>query len=229
MIRFLATILIAAPLPIPAWYWSWAQWRLGNGAYKCLPYHSSATRPVNAPKSIPQWSWDKLSGQIKAGALVRPPCPDSSSLPPPATPTPIPTPIPPGEFLTAEEQQIIDTSNQERAIEGQPPLQVDMKLVQAARDKTANNAQYGLQHNYVDPNGTIVAFSVWTQRWCPNTGVGENVALGYSAAVVSNAWAHHPGHRENLLDPNWHYIGASIISANGTMWASEDFAATSCQ
>jgi uncharacterized protein YkwD len=224
---FLAAVAAAAPSPIPSWYWQWAQWRLGNGAYRCLPFHSASTRP-HTPLPVPAWAWDKLRSQIAAGALVRPPCQT----------TPQPTPPPqPTSGLTADEQAIVDGSNLERQLNDDPlfcgggpcpPLQVDPHLMAAARDKTQNNASTGqLTHDYYE-NGAYTPFGSWFQRHCPNTAGGENIAFGYPASTVSNAWVHHPGHRENLLSSAWHYIGASALSSGGTVWAAEDFSAAPC-
>ena len=37
--------------------------------------------------------------------------------------------------------------------------------------------------------------------------LGENVGYGPTIAVVHTAYMHSPGHRANILDPRWGYIG----------------------
>ncbi len=49
----------AWPLPIPKWFWSWAQWYLGRSEFKGDP-RNSATRPPAAPREIPWWGWQRL-------------------------------------------------------------------------------------------------------------------------------------------------------------------------
>jgi hypothetical protein len=41
------------PIPVPAWYWQWAAWKLGL----------RPTRPDDAPKLIPVWAWRRLRAQ----------------------------------------------------------------------------------------------------------------------------------------------------------------------
>lgn len=40
------------PVPIPAWFWHWAQWRQDGETYQ---------RPLDAPKVIPPWAWARLA------------------------------------------------------------------------------------------------------------------------------------------------------------------------
>lgn len=44
---------------LPAWFWVWAQWRLGAGPYKGHAL-DPAWRPLSAPETIPGWAWDRL-------------------------------------------------------------------------------------------------------------------------------------------------------------------------
>lgn len=39
------------PVPIPAWFWTWAQWRRDGQTY---------ARPLDAPTVIPPWAWLRL-------------------------------------------------------------------------------------------------------------------------------------------------------------------------
>lgn len=60
------------PVPIPDWFWGWAEWRLGRGAYKGHA-KDPAWRPGNAPAKIPYWAWVKLA--IMVGDKPPPPPP----------------------------------------------------------------------------------------------------------------------------------------------------------
>jgi hypothetical protein len=39
------------PVPVPAWFWTWAQWRQDGQSY---------ARPADAPALIPPWAWVRL-------------------------------------------------------------------------------------------------------------------------------------------------------------------------
>ncbi len=68
------------PVPLPDWFWAWAEWRLGRGAYKG---HGADPkwRPGNVPDKIPYWAWARLA--VLLGEKPPPP--------PPAPPKPPPT------------------------------------------------------------------------------------------------------------------------------------------
>jgi len=44
----------------PDWFWSWAAWRRGHGAYKGHALDPDM-RPDNVPDKIPYWAWVKLA------------------------------------------------------------------------------------------------------------------------------------------------------------------------
>lgn len=44
------------PVPVPAWFWEWAKWRLNNQSYP---------RPA-VPRLIPLWAWLRLAALIRA-------------------------------------------------------------------------------------------------------------------------------------------------------------------
>jgi hypothetical protein len=43
------------PIPIPKWFWAWAEWKLGG---------SKGQRPSTAPRIIPPWAWLRLKALI---------------------------------------------------------------------------------------------------------------------------------------------------------------------
>jgi hypothetical protein len=53
------------PATLPAWYWTWLAWLLGEGDFKQFGPKSAAHRPADAPAKIPSWAWVK-AGQFTA-------------------------------------------------------------------------------------------------------------------------------------------------------------------
>ncbi|ORX89658.1 hypothetical protein K493DRAFT_305572 [Basidiobolus meristosporus CBS 931.73] len=52
-------------------------------------------------------------------------------------------------------------------------------------------------------------------RW---TALGENVAMGYQITnAVMNGWTNSPGHRQNILNPQFTHFGSGYV-ANGNYW-----------
>ncbi len=49
------------PVPVPDWFWSWAQWYLHRGPYRDEAFRGSASRPEAAPDVVPNWAWRRLS------------------------------------------------------------------------------------------------------------------------------------------------------------------------
>lgn len=70
------------PVPLPDYYWGWAEWYLGRGAYKDHK-RDPKLRPGNVPTKIPYWAWARLAAQIG----VRPPKPPKVPPTPPTPPT----------------------------------------------------------------------------------------------------------------------------------------------
>lgn len=69
------------PVPIPDWYWRWAEWWLGRGAYK-QHKRDLEWRPGNVPARIPYWAWARLAAQM------------GNPIPPKPKPKPVPKPPP---------------------------------------------------------------------------------------------------------------------------------------
>lgn len=113
-------------------------------------------------------------------------------------------------------QQVLDLCNQERAAVGAPPLSYDIPAERAAKAHSNDMAQRGF-FDHVTPEG-----------WQPNdrlraTGAvnyvssGENIAAGQqSAADVVQAWMNSPGHRANILNPDFTHLGVSVVLYQGT-------------
>jgi uncharacterized protein YkwD len=111
-----------------------------------------------------------------------------------------------GVRLQAIEAHVVSYTNQERARNGLPPLQVDKELMTTAREHAA----------WMTRNRSMVHTS---------RPVAENIAMGqpHSGAVV-RAWMNSPGHRANILNFAHRKIGvAAFCTESGTIYWCQQF------
>ena len=53
--------------------------------------------------------------------------------------------------------------------------------------------------------------------------LGENVGTGSDVATIEAAFEASAHHYENMVDPNFRYVGVGVVEAGGTIWVTEDF------
>lgn len=130
-------------------------------------------------------------------------------------PAPVPAPVP--SDVDVFEQQVVDRTNAARAAAGCGPVLVDPALNVAADRHSAEMAWTGtMSHTGVD--GSTPRTRLSAQGWNPHR-TAENVAFGYDAASVVDAWLGSPGHRANVLDCRLNFLGvAASQGATGTYW-----------
>jgi uncharacterized protein YkwD len=124
------------------------------------------------------------------------------------------------------EEQCLDEVNRVRKAHNLMPLQLSEELLEVARSYSRRMAEEGFFDHY-DPDGRTVRERVTRAniRWHV---VGENLAYsnGYINPVAASmsGWMDSPGHRRNILDPEWREtaIGA-WVSDNGTVYFTEIF------
>jgi len=125
------------------------------------------------------------------------------------TVAPIMPQVPAATSLTTSEQQMVDEINQARADAGVAPVQVDLRLVTAARIK-AEDLYLNNYFSHVSPN-----FG-YTASLLPGLGLNvnywsENVAGNLSVDAAEAALMESIGHRVNILDPNVNYVGVACL------------------
>ncbi|MBD0379960.1 CAP domain-containing protein [Paenibacillus sedimenti] len=102
--------------------------------------------------------------------------------------------------------QVVTLVNQERTKAGLKPLAVDKSLAVMALDKAKDmyNNQY-FDHTsptYGSPFEMMSAYGIQYKY------AGENIAMGQKTPQdVMKAWMNSPGHRQNILSPNFTKIG----------------------
>lgn len=117
--------------------------------------------------------------------------------------------------------EVRDCANTERAKAGLPALTDDPALDRAAqahaedmrnRDYFAHDTPEGLA-----PWDRIAAA---LQDEQPFTSMGENIAMGYAdVASTCDGWMNSPGHRANILNPDYDAIGTAWVDS----YAVQDF------
>ncbi len=124
---------------------------------------------------------------------------------------------------TAQEQQLVDQLNQSRAQAGLPPLKIDDRLVQAAREHSQRMAETRtLSHVLSGEPGVadrIAATGLHFNR------SGENVGYNSDFNGLHSGWMHSPPHRANILNPDYTLVGIGVArGSDGVYWATQDFA-----
>ena len=124
--------------------------------------------------------------------------------------------------LTANEQQLLDLTNQSRANSGLPMLRMDPRLCRAARLHSANMARYNSMSHYLEGK----SHQHRTQEaGYPSSMVAENVCYsqGNPQAAI-NTWLNSSGHRANMLSYQYSDLGVGIgYSSNGQPYYTQVF------
>ncbi|MCC3770016.1 CAP domain-containing protein [Streptomyces sp. UNOC14_S4] len=115
--------------------------------------------------------------------------------------------------------EVVALTNAERAAAGLRPLADDRRLAAAAQAHSADMVARDF-YAHTSPEGR--------QPWdraaaagCAHRGIGENIACGQrSAAEVVDGWMNSPGHRANILKPDFTHIGIGFVGGGrvGTYW-----------
>jgi uncharacterized YkwD family protein len=110
--------------------------------------------------------------------------------------------------LTAEEQEMLNLINQARAQNNAPPLKVDMQVTNVARikaqDMIDNNYFSHDSPKYGNPFDMLKSFGIGFIQ------AGENIAGNTDVQKAHTSLMNSPGHRENILNPNYTHIGLGI-------------------
>lgn len=141
--------------------------------------------------------------------------------------------IPQGDYFTRETMglreaervraEILAAVNAERKKTGAPPLRSNSLLDKAAQ----RHAQDMLARGYFahqSPAGTTVRERA-REAGYDWRAIGENIAEGqFSVDEVMRTWMNSPGHRRNILDPNFRELGVGLAlgrSGSGyrVLWA----------
>lgn len=118
-------------------------------------------------------------------------------------------------FPSVPESRIVELVNNERALEGMPPLRYNQKLETAARYHAHDMAVFDYcSHDRKD--GRRFYERIFDTGY-PVSKCGENVAAGFATPEeVFEAWLISPEHRVNILNPDFTEIGVGHTIARQT-------------
>ena len=127
-------------------------------------------------------------------------------------------PLTPGD-LARTAAEVVDLTNRERAGAGLPPLASDALLTTAAQAHSADMVARAF-YSHTSPEGS----QPWDRAAAAGArrrSIGENIACGQrSPAEVVDGWMNSPGHRANILKPDFTHIGIGFAGGGpaGTYW-----------
>jgi uncharacterized protein YkwD len=135
------------------------------------------------------------------------------------------------------ERRIFQLTNDARRKNRLPPLSPDDSLAVKAREKSDDM----LKNNYfshTSPEGKTIKDRMQEEKPASYRTVfriGENIYMGsrfdYSidvkiqARMIVDGWMTSPGHRKNMLDPNYTHLGVGVAARGKDCYATQIFAA----
>lgn len=118
--------------------------------------------------------------------------------------------------VSAYAQEVLKLVNEKRSANGLSPLSFDTK-VQKAADTRAEEIKKSFSHTRPDGKSFSTALSAVGAVF---SGAGENIAIGQKTPEeVVSAWMNSSGHRANILNSKYKYIGIGCVkSGSGYAW-----------
>jgi uncharacterized protein YkwD len=134
------------------------------------------------------------------------------------------------------ERRIFQLTNEGRRKNRLPPLDWDNSLAVTAREKSDDM----LKNNYfshTSPDGKTLKDRFQEEKpasYKTISRIGENIYMGarldYStdiktqARLIVDGWMTSPGHRRNILDPNYTHLGVGVAAKDKMCYATQVFA-----
>ncbi|HSW96294.1 MAG TPA: CvpA family protein [Candidatus Saccharimonadales bacterium] len=119
------------------------------------------------------------------------------------------------------ENQMLQLMNKEREKAGRKPLVMNTLLQKVARAHAGDMLERGYFSHYT-PEG-LSPFDRMNQAGVVYTYGGENLAFSPNVQLAMQGLMNSPGHRENILSPNYHKVGVGVLDAKiyGEMFVQE--------
>ena len=107
------------------------------------------------------------------------------------------------------EANMLELVNQERAANGLAPLEADPELTEVARKHSADMFARGYFSHYTPENKN--PFDRMREDGVSFRTAGENLALAPTLPIAHNGLMNSPGHRANILNPQFGRVGIGIL------------------
>ncbi len=122
------------------------------------------------------------------------------------------------DVVSGPAAELLTLTNQARAAAGAPALRIDASLTAVAQAWSNQMAASGvMSHN---PNTSAQIPAGW-QSWGENVGYTKPAVASY----LHDAWMASEGHKHNLLNPAFQYIGIGwAVDGSGRGWGTQVFA-----
>lgn len=137
-------------------------------------------------------------------------------------PQPAPSPSPAPSGVTADEQRAFELLNADRIANGLKPLKLNRSIVAVAEA----HAQDMINRNFFahqNPDG-LSPFDRMRRAGISFGYAGENLAINSSVDGAERAFMNSPGHRANILNPNYTEVGIGIrYSPKGSLYLVQNF------
>ncbi len=119
------------------------------------------------------------------------------------------------------EEEMLRLVNKARKENGVPPLRMDTALRALAREYSRNMLQKGFFSHY-DEEGKS-PFDRMDEHNIQRRYAGENLAFAPSTELAMQGLLNSPGHRANILNPNFTKIGVGVLDGGvyGKMFTQE--------
>ncbi len=151
---------------------------------------------------------------------------------PPVVHQPKPVLPPAGvKYLEKVEDLVFEMTNQARRAKGVAPLIKDDELRNVAR-AYSNDMLVRRFFEHTTPDGVSFDERISDQYRHRVYVVGENIwyAVGYNTSKIQQLaeeivedWLTSPGHRANLLDPDYTHLGVGVSARQHTIRATQEF------
>lgn len=116
--------------------------------------------------------------------------------------------------------EVVELVNEERAKAGLNELRVETNLQFAA---TARAIELIQEPSHTRPDGSQ-CFTILGEYGISYYTAGENIAFGYpDPEMVMTGWMNSPGHRSNILSPNFTAIGVGVVDYGGSVYWTQLF------
>ena len=119
------------------------------------------------------------------------------------------------------EQDMLVQLNQQRSAHDLPPLEMESSLRDLSREYAKDMLERGYFSHY-SPEGTS-PFDRMTNAGISYTSAGENLALAPDTDLAMQGLMNSPGHRANILSPNYAKVGIGVMDGGvyGKMFVQE--------